>query len=74
MKTAALLVLSMGTAAGDDPRAVENLRLEQPDEELLLFLGTWEANDGEWIDPMHFADEGIEVVEQDLAEEAGDDR
>jgi len=46
------LVLGLGfpvQAKGDDP---ENL----PDMALLEFLGSWESETGEWIDPMFFED------------------
>ncbi len=36
-----------------------------PDSELLEFLGRWEANDGEWIDPFELAEPSIRARQTD---------
>ena len=35
---------------------------EPPDDALLEFLGEWESADGEWVDPLEFAE--FELAEQ----------
>lgn len=38
--------------------------ISQPHRELLEFLGDWETDDGQWIDPIDFLEESSETVEQ----------
>ena len=46
-----LLLCSPSTVSGKDPGI-----LTTPDLELLEFLGTWETNDGQWINPLELSE------------------
>jgi len=50
---------------GDPPAEVDT---ETPSMDLLEFLGDWETNDGEWIDP-----EEMEQIELQEPEHANDE-
>ena len=62
---ALVLATGLNTAmvyAGDPPPGKDN-DAEAPSLEFLEFLGDWETDDGEWIDPEEL--EQIETIDQE---------
>lgn len=49
--TSAAWAAETPSPAATDPPAIEADRGAGPDEALLEFLGAWETDDGQWIDP-----------------------
>ena len=60
-------LVSMGAGAKE-----EDTDDGTPAMELLLFLGQWETDNGEWVDPADFEDDSFEQV-VDPAEEDADE-
>lgn len=67
MLPGALLLIAAGAAAAGDQAAAENPAV--PDPALLEYLGSFPAEEGEWVDPLELA----EVEATELRNEADDE-
>lgn len=62
----ALMILPLLVASKPLPLPHPNT-FQRPDPVLLEFLGTWESQDGNWVDPMTFARIDPGKLKQDKA-------
>lgn len=61
-------LVSMGALAKEDKTDDGT-----PAMELLLFLGQWETDNGEWVDPGDFEDDSFEQLVDPADEDADED-
>jgi hypothetical protein len=57
IKGKSLLLLALLPALVPGLVRAESEQTEAPSPELLEFLGSWEADDGQWLDPLELLDE-----------------
>ena len=67
--TILLLGLLGSPAFAQEPEQVGTEESEMPSLELLEFLGDWETDDGEWIDPEELEQIALTDQEQESHEE-----
>ena len=52
--------------------AEEESREDIPSIDLLLFLGEWETDNGEWVDPYDFEDDSFEQLIEPVGEDSNE--